>query len=323
MSLSRPPVIARVPDGTARPLWSVMIPTYNCANFLRETLQSVLAQAPDATTMQIEVVDDCSTRDDPTAVVQELGQGRVSFFRQPANVGATANFNTCIARARGELVHILHGDDLVEPTFYSEIGAASARHTSLALFACRSFVINGDGSLEQLSPRYASLETPTHDARALWYDNYLPTPGVVVRRRFYEEHHGFRTDLCHVADWEMWWRAITFGGGLHLNRPLARYRMFGGNDTSRLARSAENLRDYLRLGDLIAPADPQFDPGHFRATVARRALEQSLGFASIGDRPAAIANIKLWWELATWKLRVKALLRHPRAVLRRFSASSS
>src|ERR1700758_2683106 len=90
------PRITPVPSDVKRPLWSVMIPTYNCANYLRETLQSVLAQDPGPDVMQIEVVDDCSTKDDPEGVVREIGQGRVQFYRQPKNGGVTRNFNTCI-----------------------------------------------------------------------------------------------------------------------------------------------------------------------------------------------------------------------------------
>ena len=109
--------IEPVPAGARRPLWSVMIPTFNCAAYLKEALAGVLAQAPGAGQMQIEVVDDCSS-DDPKAAVDELGDGRVGFYRQPANVGHVRNFNTCIRRARGHLVHILHGDDAVREGFY-------------------------------------------------------------------------------------------------------------------------------------------------------------------------------------------------------------
>ena len=53
-----PSLLPPVPAGEARPFWSVMIPTYNCAVYLRETLASVLAQDPGPDRMQIEVVDD-------------------------------------------------------------------------------------------------------------------------------------------------------------------------------------------------------------------------------------------------------------------------
>lgn len=62
-----------------RPTWSVVIPTYNCADFLRITLKGVLDQDPGPDEMQIEVVDDVSTKDDPEGVVRELGKGRVSL----------------------------------------------------------------------------------------------------------------------------------------------------------------------------------------------------------------------------------------------------
>src|SRR5689334_23006227 len=94
-------------DNEARPLWSVMIPTYNCARYLQETLANVLVQDPGSELMQIEVVDDHSI-DDPAAVVAQVGRGRVGFFQQQQNVGHTNNFATCLKRSRGRLVHLLH-----------------------------------------------------------------------------------------------------------------------------------------------------------------------------------------------------------------------
>ena len=71
-----------VPKGVQRPLWSVLIPTYNCAIFLKEALQSVLSQDPGPQKMEIIIIDDCSSKDDPEQVVNELGKDRMQFVRQ-------------------------------------------------------------------------------------------------------------------------------------------------------------------------------------------------------------------------------------------------
>src|SRR5919202_7111228 len=62
-----------VETGVRRPRWSVMIPTYNCAGYLETALRGVLAQAPGPERIQIEVVDDHSTADDPEEVVRRVG----------------------------------------------------------------------------------------------------------------------------------------------------------------------------------------------------------------------------------------------------------
>ena len=84
----RPPTIAPLPAGPARPFWSVMIPIYNCReDYLRETLRSVLGQDPGVADMQIEVIDNDSTIGDPEAVIREMGSERIEYHRQPINVG--------------------------------------------------------------------------------------------------------------------------------------------------------------------------------------------------------------------------------------------
>lgn len=72
-----PPAIASLTVQTDRPRWSVMIPVYNCAGYLAETLEAVLVQALPPHDMQIEVIDDCSTDADVEALVQEIGKGRI------------------------------------------------------------------------------------------------------------------------------------------------------------------------------------------------------------------------------------------------------
>jgi glycosyltransferase involved in cell wall biosynthesis len=248
--------------------------------------------------MQIEVVDDCSTQDDPEEVVREVGNDRVEFFRKPKNEGATANFNTCIQRSRGHLVHILHGDDLVCQGFYKEIDKIADQYREAALFAARVFIIDGGGELLSLSPRLKTLENFSCDPTPFLYSNPFYTPGVVIRRRFYEEFGGFNSALIHMADWELWIRAIYQGGGVSVNSPLASYRKFESNDTGKLMQTGENLRDQLRLGEILAERFHEFDSKKFRFQVSKQALRQSELFQRLSNSKAANANIAVWKEIA-------------------------
>ncbi|MFN3407383.1 MAG: glycosyltransferase family 2 protein [Limisphaerales bacterium] len=301
-----PPPIAPVPAGTPRPRWSVMIPTFNCANYLRLTLQSVLAQAPGPEQMQIEVVDDCSTKDDPEAVVREVGQGRVQFYRKPQNGGAIANFNTCIERSRGELVHILHGDDLVLPGFYEKIGAAAAARPEFALYACRCFFVDEAGMIAEVSPRVPALEAGGRCPELFFYGTPLQTPSVVVRRSFYEQHGGFLLPLVHTADAEMWSRAVARGGGLQLPDVLCQYRVFAANDSGRLARTAENLRDVIRQNELFARLYPAFDQRRALIRLTHLARTQLERFQRVGDAEAVAANRAFWKKCIPLRFRLRS-----------------
>src|SRR5690606_28177604 len=116
-----PPKILPITDKLQRPLWSVMIPAFNCSQYLHETIESVLQQDMGKELMQIEVVDDCSTDANVQELVERIGQGRINYFRQERNVGILRNLETCINRSRGKYINLLHGDDRVKDRYYSAI----------------------------------------------------------------------------------------------------------------------------------------------------------------------------------------------------------
>lgn len=293
----QPPSIAPVADDADRPLWSVMIPAYNCAYYLRQTLESVLAQAPGPDKMQIEVVDDCSTKDDPESVVKEVGQGRVDFYRQPQNVGVNGNFNTCLRRSRGQLIHILHGDDYVLPNFYNRVAEVAEKHPQLSGFFVRAFIVDEENEIERLTPRMEWMQSGTHDLNSLLYHNHIMTPSAVIRRSFYEQHGGFVHEFIHVADWEMWTRCTSLGGAIAINEALACYRSFSANDSSRLARTSENLRDCMRLADYFLQKYPGFKYHRFRHIISTNAYGQTRRFSKRGETEAAALNRQFWREV--------------------------
>jgi GT2 family glycosyltransferase len=248
------PAIEPVAGGVDRPFWSVMIPTYNCADYLRKTLGSVLSQAPGPNEMQIEIVDDVSTKDDPAAVVEELGRGRVSFFRNPVNLGATATFNRCIERARGRWVHILHGDDMVLPGFYqAHRELIDAHPEAVMVFGQVVYIDETDrwtGIVGPLPPDDGSIVKDFYQVQAVKQLGHFV--GVVVRRDAYESVGGFCTLFHHVADWNMWFRIARVGPVAQVNRPYGLYRMHQASDTSKLMIGAVNTKEFYNVSSLHA-----------------------------------------------------------------------
>lgn len=267
--------------------------------------------------MQIEVLDDCSTHDDPQAVVAEVGLGRVAFSRNAQNLGPVGNFNACLERSHGELVHLLHGDDYVLPGFYAAVGAVFDQHPEVTLVVTRSFLVDENGEIDILSPRLPRWEKAvTHDLGQIMYSNDICTPAAVMRRSFYEQHGGFMPALIHTADWEMWLRACHLGGALAINQPLAAYRMFAGNHTSVLKRTAQNLHDSLRLGEMVAEyGGPAFEFPKFRRCISDVARRQTAMFREMQDHEAADANRTLWKEITPPSRR---MLVHLSDVVRRW-----
>ncbi len=272
MSSSR--AIASLPPGRPRPFWSVMIPTYHCADYLRHTLRSVLAQAPPPDQMQIEVVDDASFKDDPEAVVRELGQGRVAFFRQVANAGPQRTFTTCVERAQGEWVHILHGDDMVRPGFYEAMRRGAERDPAIHAAFCRVITIDEHNEWIDLSQREAATAGVVPDLiDRLAVCNLIMFPSIVVRRSAYEQLGGFHPDLFHSADWDMWKRIATRFCVWYDPEPLALYRIHRGSDTSRLMQTGANIRDARHA---IAIAEAYLPPGRVALLTRKARLYHAL-----------------------------------------------
>jgi Glycosyl transferase family 2 len=274
--------IGPAPDGPERPLWSVMIPTYDGAARLATALESVLAQDPGPATMQIEVVDDHSPSAEAERLVARLGGGRVGFHRQPRNRGHVGNFNTCIERARGRLVHILHDDDHVLPGFYERLGAGLAAAPEAGAAFCRHIYADHDGHWLSLS----GIERREPGLLDDWLTKIasgqrLVTPSVVVRREVYERLGGYDDRIRFAGeDWEMWVRIAAHHPVWFEPEPLAVYQIKRPGSLTQVAEggivremrhATEIVESYL--GEHLPPAAAREATAHARRFYAGWAVD--------------------------------------------------
>ncbi len=241
-----------------RPLWTVIIPTYNCANYLKETLASVLEQDPGEASMEIIVVDDHSTKDDPEAVVKEFGKGRVKFIRQEKNVGKVKNYETGLTISKGTYIHQLHGDDKVLPGFYKEMEAIFNESPIAVAAFCRTNYIDSKSRVTGVTGMIQDNEgiVPVI-LEKLYTKQYIQTPSMVVKREVYETIGCFDRRLNCMEDWEMWIRIANNYPIAASNKVLAAYRSHHNNATNSTFKDGTALKTHQLICDIV---DGYIDP---------------------------------------------------------------
>lgn len=246
-----PPDIKPVPDHVKRPLWSVMIPCFNCSAYLIETLRAVLLQDPGPEIMQIEVVDDCSTDTNVEALVDYIGKGRVKYYRQPENRGSLRNFETCLNRSTGQYIHMLHGDDLVKPGFYAEIQQLFSRFPEAgAAFTGYTYIDEQNTELYHNNELLIEPGILKNWLLEIGHAQHIQPPAMVVKRAVYEKLGGFFA-VHYGEDWEMWVRIAAHFPVAHTPKRLALYRVHENNITSRYFLSGQSIKDASTVIDII------------------------------------------------------------------------
>jgi len=274
-----------------------MIPTYNRSDYLKEALESVLEQDLGIEQMQIEVIDNCSVESDVTAIVDKVGQGRISVYQQPYHVGMNDNWNTCINRARGHYVHILHDDDLVRPGFYKHLQVAFEQEVNVGAAFCRSIFIDEDShwqSIPTLEEKTAGI-LPNYLER-IAVVSFIYTPAIAVRRVAYEKLGGFCAEAGSATDWEMWKRIAANYSIWYEPQPLVCYRIHTVSESSKLFKTGKNIADIrcaIQISQAYLPKSIAVDlTNKARNFYARTAINAARQRLSVGEVDTAMAQIR-------------------------------
>jgi hypothetical protein len=131
----------------------------------------------------------------------------------------------------------------------------------------------------------------------------------VVRRAAYERVGGFRTDLPHAADWEMWTRLAAHGPIVFVDQVLACYRRHHTSDTSARVRTGANVRERVTAIGVIA--------GHVAPNRRGRTTRRALAYAVVFATRTALSSLRTGkWSAAGRQGReaVRCALLLPRGV---------
>ncbi|MBK9226764.1 MAG: glycosyltransferase [Ignavibacteria bacterium] len=251
-------IILPVPKGVERPLWSVMMPTYNPKDYIFEALESVLKQYPDDGSMQLEIIDDCSTKVDIPKIIEKIDDKRIGYYRNPKNVGHSFNFTEAVRKSRGHLVHILHDDDLVKPGFYEAFAKIFEEYKEIGAAYCRQEYIDDDGKTMFFSePDLEKTGILDNALIKLAEKQRVQYCAMVVRRSAYEKVGGYVMKNIGCEDWEMWVRIASQFDIAYEPEALAKYRIHTTSMTLNDMRTGQDMRFLREAADIFTKYLPE------------------------------------------------------------------
>lgn len=271
------------------PLVSVVIPTYNRAEYLPRAIKSVRNQTLDE--YEIVIVDDGSTDETRQTVDRYLSDtGRITYLSHDRNRGPAAARNTGLEVAEGKYVSFLDSDDELKPTYLErsvrklETLPADYAAVYVALEVRRDGEYTGKFGVASVIPAMSLIDTiPLRLGRL---------GGLTVRKEALEEIGPFDERLQNVEDTDYWVRLLEWYTLVGIDEQLYVYHQHG----EQITRDSQQLADAL---DLF------FSKHHHRLTSKATAwcqLKLAHLHAANGQLPEAIARFRTVTEIQPWRL---------------------
>lgn len=223
------------------PLVSIVTPTYNQANFLPETIESVLTQ--DYPNIEYIVLNDGST--DDTEEILKRYDGKI-YWETQSNVGQTATINKGWKMSKGSILAYLNSDD----TYYVSNAISLAvdylnKNVNTGVVYGGSVYIDGNG--KELG--YYNSHDFNYDEVFFTCKNPIPQPSAFIRRNVVDTVGSLDDSVYYSMDWDFWLRAGLQFRIDYLPVLLSTYRLHAESKSLAAARKAakDTLYIYRKL----------------------------------------------------------------------------
>ena len=203
--------------------FSVIIPLYNKAPYIRGTIDSVLAQT--CQDFEIVVVDDGST-DGSADLLDTLTDPRLRVVRQP-NAGVSAARNRAISMAQGQWVAFLDADDWHHPHYLASLVLAQGKHPEADIVATQYLPVEDPINVWPPMPAKPLSVELINDLPERWMKGpTFTTSSVCMRTALLQEMQPcFAVGESHGEDLDLWFRAAERSLIALIMTPLVAYRI--------------------------------------------------------------------------------------------------
>lgn len=240
------------------PKVSVVVPSYNHAPFLRQRIDSILAQT--FQDFELILLDDCSTDDSRSILSSYSGNPHVTAIQfNEKNSGSTfKQWNKGVRLARGEYIWIAESDDYADPHFLERLVPILDAKPQVVFVSCRSWQVDAHGNVtgcaDSTVPEWARYERGAEaDGRQECQDYFVYTTAVcnassvLFRHSAFDLAGGADESLRMCGDRKLWAAMALMGRVAYLSEPLNYYRVHQATVTATSQYQALRQSEYLRV----------------------------------------------------------------------------
>ncbi|MEH2381229.1 MAG: glycosyltransferase family 2 protein [Nostoc sp.] len=315
-----------------QPLVSVIIPTYNRPEYLKQAIASAIKQ----TYQNIEIIisDNCSS-ENPQELVASFGDSRIKFWRHQQNMGMLANQQHGFKMARGKYVASLHDDDIWNEDFLAKLVPLLEANSELILAFCDQYIIDANGIINHVgteeNTRGYKRDKLTPGIHQPFYkigliDKSIPTAAAcVIRNNFVD------WDIIPPEVGGMWDLYLTYlccisgSGAYYYPERLTRYRAHEQTDT--MLSGSRDVQAKIRKAKSemfcyqVFMEDTRLQ--EFRTYFQQKWLEANttLGIGLLRSEQIAAARPYFWEVLKKQKFNVRTIAALSLSFTPRFFAS--
>jgi|GEM_PF-210601 len=290
--------------------FSIIIPCYNQAHYLKECLSSIVAQT--LTNWEAIIVDDASSEGDINSIICNFSDERFRIIRHQKNRGLAAARNTGISEGSGDIIVLLDADDRLSPSYLAEINTAfidesiGFAYTDVKLFGDKNGIW-----------KYKPFQI-------IDWANGQPMLGCnPFRRSIWNDIGGFsEAEELRIGneDYDFWMAVVAAGyRGVHIPIPLYEYRRTKNSMMKSLDLSFHETVEYIArrhfafltrnsiLNSFLSYGYQRSALNIFRTTCYRDAIplaQQAMALGSTDKLVMDIANLKrkprIFWPFNRW-----------------------
>jgi glycosyltransferase involved in cell wall biosynthesis len=289
----------------------VIVPCYRYGHFLRECVESVLEQS--LKHVRVLILDDASP-DNTSEVGAELARedSRVTLVRHHVNKGHIATYNEGIDWVSADYMLLLSADDYLLPGALERAATLLDAHPEISFTFGNAIELSSSGAITQViaiakvsDEKDELLLSGSKFMELSRSRNIVPTPTAVVRTTAQKRVGGYRPQLPHAGDMEMWWRLAAHGWVGVLGARQAVYRRHADNMSNAYSHR-HKLRDLEQRK--VALNCFMESCGHMLSNAKRinYRMLRSLSYAAVGCASGAFndGELELSDQLAQFAMRV-------------------